>query len=181
MIRVYLDTVITSGRILRDLRPPAEMAAVDRFDRFHDAGRIKIVTSKMSRIEQERTRDPGLRQALSERADEVSVVASDHRLLGFQTADLGARGFISSPLITDIVDEDVFARLLAAGVRDADAMHLMYAIANDCTVFVTLDTRDILPRRDLIEAACPQIQVRKPTEFVAELQTVEDANGEEAR
>src|SRR5690242_10910992 len=55
--RVYLDTVITSGFVEKDLVPADEMAAVEQIYALHNDGLIKIVTSKMSRIEQERTAD----------------------------------------------------------------------------------------------------------------------------
>lgn len=87
MIRTYFDTVITSGRARRDLRPQAEMDAVDRLDAFHAEGRIKIVTSKLSWIEQGRTPDPEPRSALIAGTDDVSMVQADHRLLGFQSID----------------------------------------------------------------------------------------------
>ena len=40
----------------------------------------------------------------------------------------------------------------------------MYAVANDCDYFVTLDTRDLLPRRSAIRSICPQLKIMMPTE-----------------
>ena len=168
-LRVYFDTVITSGRVSRDLSPPTEMAAVDELERLHEEGRIKRVSSKWSQIEQARTKNPDTRSAFSKRWNEVSVVQPDHKLLGFNSVDMGQRGFISSPLVTDIVDEVVYARLQAVGLTETDAKHVMCAIAGKCDVFVTLDTRDILPRRVAIESACPEIRIRTPTELLAEV------------
>ena len=85
--RVYLDNVITSGWVLKDLQPPEEMTAVKRLYELHDAGTIKRVTSKMSGIEQGRTTDLQKRAALVASADLVSVVQNDHRLLGFANLD----------------------------------------------------------------------------------------------
>lgn len=169
MTRVYLDTVITSGRVSKDLQPPAEMAAVEEIERFRAESCIKIVTSKMSGIEQARTTNPIVRAAFEEHAHEVSVVQNDHRLLGFNSVDQGRYGFISSPMVSDIVDEELFAKLIAAGLQDADAKHVMYAVANDCQVFVTLDTKDLLRRRSAVEAICQHLRILKPTELVAEL------------
>jgi hypothetical protein len=126
MLRVYLDTVITSGRVKRDLSPASEMVAVDRLEQLQTEERIKIVTSKWSRVEQERTKNPEIRAAFAARANEVSVVQSDHRLLGFNSIDYGHLGFISYPLISDVVNEDLFSRLKAASVEHDDAMHVMY-------------------------------------------------------
>ena len=170
MLRVYFDTVITSGRVSRDLSPPEEMAAVDRLELFHEEGRIKRVSSKWSQIEQARTKNPDTRSAFRERWNEVSVVQPDHKLLGFNSVDVGRLGFINSPLITDIVDEGVFTKLKAVGLEDTDAKHVMCAIVGICDVFVTLDMKDILPRRVAVEAACPEIRIRRPTELLAELE-----------
>jgi len=170
MLRVYLDTVITSGRVQRDLSPVSEMAAVDRLEQLHAEERIKIVTSKWSRVEQERTKNPERRAAFAARANEVSMVQSDHKLLGFNSIDYGRRGFISYPLISDVVNDDLLARLKAASVEHDDAMHVMYAVENNCQVFVTLDDKDLLPRRAAIEGFCSGIRILRPTELVEELE-----------
>jgi hypothetical protein len=171
--RVYLDNVITSGWVLKDLKPQEDMEAVERLYALHDAGIIKRVTSKISGIEQARTIDAQKRAALAVSADLVSVVQNDHRLLGFASLDYGARGFISYPLMDDIVDPTLFEQLTKnGGLKDADAKHVMYAVANDCHQFVTLDTRDLLPKRSAIESICPQLKVMTPTEAVAALPTV---------
>jgi len=166
-MRVYLDTVITSSLVLQDLRPLAEMEAVNDIVRLAAEGRVNIVTSKMSPIEQARTADPAVRAALTAHADDVPRVSEDHRLLGFNNMDLGRYGFISSPILTDIVDDELFAKLRVE-LPDADAKHVLYAVANHCHVFLTLDMRDILPQRAAIEAICPQIRIVKPTELIAE-------------
>jgi hypothetical protein len=170
--RVYLDNVITCGWILKDLRPPEEMAAVERIYALHDSGVIEIVTSKMSAIEQARTTDVSRRAKLAEHPNLVSVVPNDHRLLGFNTLGDGVTvAFTSHPMLSDIVDVRLFADLTTvAGLKDVDAKHVMYAVANDCPFFVTMDTNDLLPQRALIESVCPQLKVLWPTEAVAMLQ-----------
>jgi hypothetical protein len=171
-MRAYLDTVITSGRVLKDLAPSAEMHAVEQIYRFAAEGRIEIVKSKMSGIEQARTADLIKRTTLIKQSNEESVVQKDHLLLGFSSLDYGRRGFISNPIISDIVDEDLFGNLRAAGLEDADARHMMYAVVNDCQVFVTLDNKDILPKRSAVKLICPQIRILMPTELVAELTAI---------
>jgi predicted nucleic acid-binding protein len=54
-----------------------------------------------------------------------------------------------------------------AGLKDADAKHVMYAVANACDYFVTLDTRDLLPARSAIQSICPQLKIMTPAEAVA--------------
>jgi hypothetical protein len=127
-LRIYYDTNITSGRVIRDLQPEEEMEAVDALEELHAAGVLKRVSSKWFRIEQARTKDPSKRAALEARDDEMSCVQTDHRLLGFNHQDLGQLGFIASPIITDIVDEDVFDRVRAAGLAERDAFHVMCAV-----------------------------------------------------
>jgi hypothetical protein len=112
-----------------------------------------------------------MRAAFVARRDEVSVVQADHRLLGFNHQDLGRYGFIASPIISDIVDDELFTNLKAAGLKDDDdAKHIMYAAKNDCHYFVTLDTKDLLGYRDAIEAVCPGIRIVRPSEFIAEFE-----------
>lgn len=179
-IRVYFDNMIMSGRVTRDLRPLEEMVAVDELEKLHAEGRIKRVSSKWSGIEQARTRNPEVKSALTARSTEVSVVQPDHVLLRFNTVDMGHRGFISSPVLSDIVDENVFKRLLSAGLEETDAKHLMCAIVGKCDVFVTLDTKDILPHRKAVEAACPEIRILKPSELVAEIAASSSGSGSRA-
>ncbi len=168
-IRVYLDNVIASARIRGDLKNPTEMEAVRQIERLHEENRIKRVTSRQSWREQERTQDATLRENLRERRDEVSVVQADHRLLGFSNLDYGNRGFISNPIVTDVVDDVLFDNLKAHGLQDGDAKHLMYAVSNGCQFFVTTDPH-FLDRRPTLEIDCSgKIRIVLPSELVADL------------
>jgi hypothetical protein len=145
-MRVYLDNVAASGRVVEDLVPAAEMEALRRIESAHSGGILKMVTSRESWREQERTKDPVKRATLEAARGKVSAVATDHVLLGFNHLT-GPYGTIAvTPIITDIVDEALFADLKGIGLRDSDAKHLMYAVTNACDRFVTLD-RDFLDRR----------------------------------
>lgn len=158
-MRVYLDNVAASGRVVGDLEP-AEMEALRRIERAHSAGILKMVTSRESWREQERTKDPAKRATLEAARGEVSAVATDHIVLGFSNA--------VTPLITDIVDEALFADLKGLGLDDSDAKHLMYAVISTCDRFVTLDT-DFLSLRAPLEARCRSLRILKPSELVNEL------------
>lgn len=131
-MRVYLDNVAASGRVLGDLAPPAEMEALRAIEEAHRAGFIKRVTSRESWREQERTNDPDKRSKLEAARGEVSVVATDHVVLGFGTVTNTHRSRVVAPLVSDIVDEALFRDLKTLGLRDADARHLMYASINAC-------------------------------------------------
>jgi len=125
MMRVYLDNVAASGRVVGDLTPAEEMEALRRIESAHSAGIIKIVTSRESWREQERTTNPVKRAKLEAARSEVSVVANDHVVLGFFSPLTNRYGsVVIAPIITDIVDEALFADLRGLGLDDSDAKHL---------------------------------------------------------
>ena len=159
---MYLDNVAASGRILGDLVPDAEMKALRRIEGAHVAGHLKMVTSRQSWREQERTRDPVKRATLESARGEVSVVATDHTVLGFSS------GSTTTSFVTDIVDAQLFDDLKSIGLDDEDAKHLMYAVTNGCDVFVTLDPH-FLDRRVALEVRCPSLRILKLSKFAAEL------------
>ena len=90
------------------------------------------------------------------------MVATDHTVLGFGS------GSTTTPLVTDIVDAQLFDDLKSIGLDDEDAKHLMYSVVNSCQVFVTLDP-DFLDRRVALQVRCPSLRILKPSEFAAEL------------
>jgi hypothetical protein len=169
---VYYDNMIVSSLTTGDLFPFAERAPVDTLEQWNAEGRILRVTSKVSPMEQARTADPSVRAALAARVSAVPQVAKDHLLLGMSHQDLGRYGWISSPLISDIVDEPLYSALAKIGIKDRDARHIMYAQHNGCDYFATTDDKDILPHRDAIESACSGLQVVRPSELVARLSNV---------
>jgi hypothetical protein len=167
MLRVYLDNVAASGRVLNDLSA-GEMAAIARIERAHAVGGLKRVTSRESWREQEKTRDLAKREALEAARDEVSVVQADHVVMGF-ASDFGPRGTsVAYPLVSDIVDPPLFADLQRLGLKEADARHFMYAVTNHCDWFVTTD-RDFLDRRDSLQTRCPRIRIGRPSDVADEL------------
>src|SRR5712692_2458786 len=169
MLRVYLDNVIASAWIRGDLGSPEQQTALRLIQEHMNFDKLEIVTSRESWREQDRTRDAEVREQLRTSRERMAVVPKDHKLLGFNSVDLGYRGFISSPLITDIVDEAMFLGLQAAGLKSADARHLMYALCNGCVRFVTTDP-DFLNRRQAIEANYPQIRIVKPSKILQEME-----------
>ena len=164
-MKVYLDNVIVSGRIRSDLEP-TELAAVQRLEQPPYRDELQIVTSRESWREQERTHDPRIRAALRHGQADVPVVQNDHAVLGFSQSQDQYGGFVANPLVTDIVDESLFAILRAEGLDSEDARHLMYAVCNGCQRFVTLDP-DFLGRRAQLETRCRGLRILKPTELVA--------------
>ena len=171
-MKVYLDNVAASGRVTGDLAPNEEMLALREIEDAHRDGSITMVTSRESWREQDRTNDPPKRAKLEASRGEVSVVERDHVVLGFSNIEGFYGTTVVNPIVTDIVDESLFAKLKTAGLEDADARHLMYAVTNECERFVTLDP-DFLNCRTALQALCPSIQILTPSALAAELRSAQ--------
>jgi hypothetical protein len=76
-------------------------------------------------------------------------------------------------MLTEIVDAQLFDDLRKCGLRDGDARHFMYAFANACDRFVTLDP-DFLDRRGLLEKRCPSLRVVTVVEMASEIRNDEE-------
>jgi predicted nucleic acid-binding protein len=169
-MKVYLDNVIASGIVNGDLDPPEEMDAVHALVKADEKGQIEIYTSRWSWKEQDRTSKDLVRVRLKESRGKIEVVADDHRVLGSWNLEGPRFGTVSTnPMVTDIVDEGLFSDLKKAGISDGDARHLMYAVHNKCDRFVTLDCRDLLPKRSDVAPLCRRTKIVKPSELAAEL------------
>src|SRR5262245_33064897 len=174
-MKVYLDNVVESGRILGDLVPDVEMDAVRKIVEADRANIIELATSRESWREQERTNDPVKRAKLKAARCDIATVARDHTVLGHHS-QMGMLGTtVVGPLATDIVDNALYADLIdmlrleaADERRRADPRHLVYAATNACVRFVTLD-RGLLSQRTALDARCKPLRIVKPSELVAEL------------
>ena len=107
-MKVYLDNVIASGRVLSDLQPADEMSAVRTIEQLASQGALDWCTSRESWREQERTRDSTRRAMLEEARLDVPVVEKDHEVFGFSCLSDQYGGFISNPMITDVIDGPLF-------------------------------------------------------------------------
>jgi hypothetical protein len=171
-VKVYLDNMIASGRIRDDLASPAERRALGLIQQHPKMIKLEIVTSRESWREQDRTRDTETREELRASRAQTPVVTQDHRVLGFNTIDLGDRGLIASPLVTDVLDEAMFRQLKGHGLKDADARHLMYALCNGCDRFITTDP-DFPDRRSALEAIHYRIRIVTPSEMLQGMEAFE--------
>ena len=106
---------------------------------------------------------------LRESRGKIEVVPDDHRVIGFWNQEGRFGTDSTNPMVTEIVDEGLFSDLKKAGLSDDDAKHLMYAIHNKCDRFVTLDTRDLLPKRAQVAPLCRGTKIVTPSELAAEL------------
>jgi predicted nucleic acid-binding protein len=166
-MKAYLDTVIVSGLVRCDLRQH-EMAASRELVERADRGELELVTSRLTWREQDRAKLVDVRDALKQARGDVAVVPEDSRILGFNYQD-EPYTFIASPMLTNIVDEALFAALRGATLAEADAEHVMLAVHNGCDRFVTTDDKDLLPKRDAAHPYCRGLLIVWPTELIAEL------------
>ena len=137
-MEAYLDNCVVSGMVRGDL-PTAEMAVIPLLKAAVDQGRLRLVTSRESEREQDQATDPDVRAMLKQARPDFPLVAENEKLLGFNIQD-NPGTFIASPMLTEYVDADLYEQLKRAGLMEADARHLMYAVHNKCDRFVTVDT-----------------------------------------
>ena len=166
-MKTYLDNNIASAMVRDDLADPVEMAAVRKMQAAN--GQPIIVTSRETWCEQDRTKDPAVRAQLQQARDKLELVTEDHLMLG-NRALYDNRGMFygNSPILTEKVDAELFAAFKKAGLKAADARHLMYAVHNGCDRFITTDP-DFINRRTQLEAVGRGIRIQKPSELLAEL------------
>jgi hypothetical protein len=167
-MRVYYDNVVASGLVTGRLWPEAERDALAEVEEHHRRGTIKRATSRESWREQDRTRDVERRSRLHDARHLVSVVQADHRVLGFDSIEGPLGTVATTPIVTDLVDEELFNDLASLGLQAADARHFMYAASNACVRFVTVDS-DFLHRKQALESRVPGLQVVRPSELATEL------------
>jgi predicted nucleic acid-binding protein len=165
-MEAYLDNCVVSGMVRGDL-PTAEMAVIPVLKLAVDNGRLRLVTSRESEREQDQATDPNVRAMLKQARPEVPLVAENEKLLGFNIQDEPFT-FISSAMVTEYVDADLYEKFKKAGLRDGDARHLMYAVHNKCDRFVTTDP-DFLLRRSQLATLCPATKIVTPRKLAAEL------------
>jgi len=113
-LRVYFDTDVTSALSKRDLKP-AEMNALDELRALKEKGAINIDTSLHTHIEIERApaeHQPKLKEPLAE----LGRVEKDREVKGFAAVRDLYGGQSAMPLVSDIVDRDLYDHLLARRV-----------------------------------------------------------------
>jgi hypothetical protein len=167
-MRLYLDNNILSERTKsKSTWPPAERAAIDKLLEMARSGKIILETSRHTGREMERVPaeyQAGLKAGISD----VQFAKEDHKVMGSHTQHDQLGGCISNPQVTDIVDKPLYRDLRAEGLDEDDAKHLMYAVHNGYTHFVTYDRHFLEPvRRANLERRCPSIKIHSPSEVVA--------------
>ena len=78
-------------------------------------------------------------------------------------------GQTSSPLLSEVQNEEQVATFQARGLSLQDAQYTSQAISNRMDVFLTRDMDIIKSHRDWLEAEFPTLKIRLPTELLDEL------------
>jgi hypothetical protein len=161
-LKAYFSGVIASGRVRDDL-PDGEADAIRRLLAVEEPGALEIITSRDFWPQRE-DQAGSLAEALRRTRD---VPAYDnHGLVHIAQSRDGVSGLVASPVQTQLVDAPLFVKLANAGIEPAAARHLMYAAANRCNRFVTLDD---LYRHPTLVTLCPGLLVLPPSALAAEM------------
>lgn len=168
-MKVYIDNDVASAIKKRDL-PEPEQSALDRVLELESQGVITTMFSAEHLREMERYKGPvDLKAGLEGR----EKVERDHEVLGSAETRDQFGGGASYPLVTDIVDQELFDRFESVGLERSDNLHLTYAVADGCQVFLTHNSLDFINngRRDALqEASGRKIKIRLPSELVGDIE-----------
>jgi len=167
MDKVYFDNSAASRISNPGSADATELAAVQQLCAWGQAGIIDLGISRQTIREMEGA--PPQNQAnLKLGISGFDLAPDDHKILGIHTQH-DRRGTIAvCPMVSDIVDEPLYAALRACGLNDGDAKQLLYVVTNGFAWFVTLDD-DFLNCSSALETNCGSIRIRKPSELVAEI------------
>lgn len=171
-IKVYLDTMMASAMFGGPLADSNEHSALQKLVTFQQSTRIEFFYSAEVLREIERTRNQALKAQLSKGLATLERVKSDHVVVGFHSQNLGHLGYITCPLVSDVVDESMFTALTALGFKKEgekrDARHFINAVHNRLDVLLTTDTLLMTLRSDL-QTRYPSTRIMKPTELLTDL------------
>src|SRR5215813_8904753 len=124
VIRVYMDNNLL-GPNAEEYK--AETEALQWLEVERRAGRLEWVVSRRTANELEKA-PIERKEALEAAYDAATHLGDDHTVKGFSSVDLGAAGFVTTPLVEDVPDERIFAELREMRFDVMDARHLTFAI-----------------------------------------------------
>jgi hypothetical protein len=115
-----------------------------------------------------KTKDESRRNQLLVEQAACKQIPKDERPLGSQIVTDQYGGFVDSPLVSDVQNEDIRAELITRGLKQTDAEHITQAVCNDCDVFLTRDQDTIINRhREWLHQRFPNLKVWLPSELLA--------------
>jgi hypothetical protein len=161
-MRIYCDTNTLLSNTNNDA---VEFSALGHLLDAHRSGKIRMYRSLVDLREVMGTTNIRQREKLLSDYEELQPIPADERVYGFSTQNDQYGGFASVPLVSDVQDEAICARLELRGLDRRDAQHITQAICTGCDVFLTRDRRTIIePHGTWIEAQFPPLKVRLPSE-----------------
>ena len=168
MLSVYLDNMIACAITERDLANGEQKSLDELVTIEKRRDKIRFQISDEAQREVERTRDQQKRERLKAGISQIESVQESSKLRGFNIQDLGRYGFMSSPLLSEVLDPAMLAQLATLGFERSDSIHFINAVCNKCDVFLTTDPR-FMQHRPELECLYQQIVIRKPSALLAEL------------
>ena len=77
----------------------------------------------------------------------------------------------SNPIVSDILDENIYNELIRRGLDPGDAHHITHAVRNDCDVFLTRDEETIINTHGAwLEEKFKGLKIRRPSELLADIE-----------
>ena len=169
MRRVYSENSACSARKNPKDRKKEELDAIEKMVKLASIGGIALETSRHTHREMERAPTEHV-DNLKEGITNWAIAQEDHKVIGFDTSSDQYGGYVTVPLVTDIVDEGLYEELKNVGLQEDDAKHFMYAAFNGYDEFVTLDEKDfIINRKEKLEGICPSMKIWRPSELISEI------------
>lgn len=172
-MRVYCDTDTLFHNTKRhaDQRHVlTELNALTILLNKHAAAHITMFRSRINLREVEATNDADQAKRLLSDFQALQPIPLDERHYGNSDEVVDPYGsIVSSPLVSDVQNEEMLAQLKGLGLTPRDAEHITQALCNHCEVFLTRDERTIIKIRNRIEAQFPDIKILKPSELEKQL------------
>jgi hypothetical protein len=165
-MKICRDTNTLPGNI----RGETELAAIMELEKLG----LTMFGSHIGRYEAMNSKDENKRRELVNQHDRLEKTPKDEKLLGFNVVTDHLGGFVCSPIISDVQDEQVRAELMQRGIEQRDAEHIAQAVANDFDIFLTCDKNTIInPHGKWLEQRFPKLKVLLPSELLAFIQTAD--------
>jgi predicted nucleic acid-binding protein len=160
IVKAYLDSNVVVSIVKDDA--PDQSEALDRLLAAYEEGNVDLVTSELTHKEIKAYQGP-MRPPFERTfrlLNKVPTVQWD-KLLGVNS-QVDKYTMINTPMIQN---DPIYAKLLALGVKTADAQHVFVAAKNACAAFLTCDGGILRRGPDI--GTLYRVTVQKPSDFVA--------------
>jgi hypothetical protein len=145
-----------------------ELTALGTLLALREKSALIMYRSRPMRAEVARTNNEAQRTKLENDYSSLDQPPRDEALLGFSYLTDHTGTFIANPMLSDILDGELYRGLIDRGFSAGDAHHLTHAVGNSCDFFLTRDER-IINDRLWLQGRFPGLKIRRPSELVDEL------------